>query len=84
MTESKLSVMARMVSVLGCPCGTMHSMDAKTKRDYDAVTADVDPLITVTTGAGSWRVPRIFIACHGVKADEMADVAERYGFERAH
>jgi hypothetical protein len=76
--------MGRKVSVIGCPCGASHQMDARTKAEYDKVTAGIDPLITVTTGAGSWRVPRIFIACHGVKASELAEVAEQYGFDRAH
>lgn len=75
--------MGRMVSVIGCPCGDSHPMDARTKAEYDKVTAGVDPLITVTIGAGSWRVPRIFIACHGVKPVELPEVAEQHGFERA-
>jgi len=31
---------------------------------------------------GNWRVPRVFIACHGLKAADLPAVAARYGFER--
>jgi hypothetical protein len=50
---------------------------------YESVTAGKPATVPLSTTAGSWLVPRVFIACHGIKADDLADLAERYGFERA-
>jgi hypothetical protein len=32
-------------------------------------------------GGGSWRVPRLFIACHGLKATDLPQLAAVYGWE---
>jgi hypothetical protein len=37
---------------------------------------------TVDTPDGRFAVPRIFIACHGLKAADLPALAARYGFER--
>jgi len=36
----------------------------------------------VETPDGRFAVPRIFIACHGLKAADLPALAARYGFER--
>jgi hypothetical protein len=41
-----------------------------------------DPLVTLSTLLGSWRVPRISIAAHGIKAADVARLAEQYGWSR--
>jgi hypothetical protein len=50
---------------------------------YDSITDGLPATVAVETPQGRWRVPRIFIAAHGLKADELPALAERYGFERA-
>lgn len=67
-----------------CPCGEVHELTAAVRPAYEAVTAGLADTITVTTPAGSWRVPRIYIAVHGLKAAELPGLAGRYGFERAY
>jgi hypothetical protein len=70
-------------TVEGCPCGTAHEVDARSWAGFRLMTEHADPRITVTSPEGSWLVPRLFIACHGIRAAELAGLAERYGFERA-
>jgi hypothetical protein len=35
------------------------------------------------TGLGSWIVPRHFIALHGLKAQELPQLAKQFGFAEA-
>jgi hypothetical protein len=72
-----------VAEIPGCPCGTLHELSAATRAAYAAVTAGLPPTVVVETPAGRWRVPRIFIAAHGLKAADLPGLAERYGFERA-
>ena len=73
----------RNAEIDDCPCGERHLMSAETFAAYELLLAGfTDPRVTVSAPGGSWRVPRIFIACHGLKAAEMPALAARYGFER--
>jgi hypothetical protein len=67
---------------LPCPCGEIHELSARTRVAYDNVTMGLPADVMITVPEGSWRVPRIFLAVHGVKADELPALAERYGFPR--
>jgi len=49
---------------------------------YGSVTAGLPSTVTVVTPEGRYAVPRIFIACHGLKAADLPALAARYGFER--
>lgn len=51
---------------------------------FDQVTAGLPETIPVeVTGSGKWLVPRIYIACHGLKGHELAGLAEQYGWPSA-
>lgn len=73
------------VMVDGCPCGDLHPMSDATHAEYTAVTAGQPETIRVgVEGANRfYLVPRVYIACHGLKAAELPELAARYGFERA-
>jgi hypothetical protein len=71
------------VAIKDCPCGVVHEMAAEKKIRFDQVTYGKDLALPVTISSGTWLVPRIYIACHGIKASELAEVAARYGFEQA-
>jgi hypothetical protein len=64
-----------------CPCGEDHSARPGWPSTVDIVTK-LGPLIDVTTPAGTWRVPRVFILMHGLKAMELAALADKYGWEK--
>lgn len=64
-----------------CPCGEVHELSASVRAAYESVTAGLPPLMRVfVPDVGCWLVPRIYIAVHGLKAGELAALAERYGF----
>jgi hypothetical protein len=65
-----------------CPCGVPHEMSPVVAYIYGEVTARLSPTVTVETPDGAFAVPRIFIACHGLKAADLPALAARYGFER--
>lgn len=65
-----------------CPCGEVHELSAATRGAYEAVTAGLPAEVKVEAPGGTWLVPRIFIAVHGLKAAELPGLAERHGFAR--
>lgn len=67
---------------LPCPCGEVHELPAAVRTGYESVTAGLASSVPVKVpGTGCWLVPRIYIAVHGLKARELPELAERYGFE---
>ena len=63
-----------------CPCGDVHELSAATRVAYDNITAGLPETVVISTGGRAWQVPRIYLAAHGLKADELPGLAERYGF----
>jgi hypothetical protein len=72
---------ARVASALECPCGEAHPLSEQTRVAYDNVTAGLPATVLVASGGRSWQVPRIYIAAHGLRAADLPELAERYGFE---
>lgn len=65
-----------------CPCGDLHELSAAVRGAYDAVTSGLDNCVTVRIeGNRAWKVPRIYIAVHGLKTAELPGLAAQYGFE---
>lgn len=61
-----------------CDCGTAHQAPPAVAAFIAALGRDVK----VTAGtSGTWLVPRIYIAAHGIKAAEVPALAERYGWK---
>jgi hypothetical protein len=71
------------VEVNYCPCGKPHMIARSTWIQFKAVTANLpgDEKVTVA-GVGSWLVPRVYIAAHGLKAAGLPALAEQYGWPR--
>jgi hypothetical protein len=63
-----------------CPCGQVHELSAAVRAAYEGVTAGLPPEVAVVVEGRAWLVPRIYIAVHGLKADELPGLAERYGW----
>lgn len=74
--------MTVLSEVDGCPCGDRHLMTPGGLAALEQVTAGLDPLVTVGMPGGAWRVPRLYIACHGLKAADLPQLAAVYGWER--
>ena len=63
-----------------CECGQVHEFAAETRFTL----SELGPLITVEMVKGQrYRVPRIWIAAHGITGETLPDLAARYGWEIA-
>jgi hypothetical protein len=62
-----------------CACGKpeLHYNSAAVQKMVEQMVRDQGPDIVVTVGERSWRVPRHYIAQHGLKAQELPGL----GFE---
>jgi hypothetical protein len=69
------------VMIKDCCCGVDHRMKRSAWDKYRQVVKGKLPTVPVGTGIACWRIPRIYIACHGIKAAEVPLLAERYGWE---
>jgi len=69
------------VKVEDCCCGVVHRMKQVTWENYLRSVGGKKPVVPVGGGLAAWYVPRLFIACHGVKAAELAGLAKLYGWE---
>jgi hypothetical protein len=75
-------------SLFECPCGSVHEFPAARLTAHGiapAVLADLlarRPHPKVMPPDGTWIVPRIWVAAHGLKADELPALAERYGWKK--
>ena len=67
----------------GCPCGDAHELSAGTRIAYENVTRGLPATVIISVSGRAWLVPRIYIAAHGLKADELPALAVRYGFAKA-
>lgn len=67
-----------------CPCGALlHYSDPQKESYVTKMVQERGENVPVTvTGVGTWLVPRHYIALHGFKAEELPELARRYGFER--
>lgn len=45
------------------------------------ITRGLPETVFCSVNGRGWLVPRIYIAAHGLKAAELPELAERYGFE---
>lgn len=62
-----------------CPCGrALHYRDATMASMMQTMVRNLGPLVLVSTSSGTWRVPRHYIALHGLKAADLPNL----GFEK--
>ena len=66
-----------------CDCGKpLHYSRQQTRAQVELLIATLGPAQVITIpNDGSWRVPRHYIALHGIKADEIRALAQQYGWE---
>lgn len=71
------------MTTIVCPCGADHAADQPYAYAFvEESVAAHGSTVTVTVGLDSWQVPRIWIGMHGLKAAEVATLAERYGWRK--
>lgn len=66
-----------------CCCGLGHTFQTLLVFRYlTRMIAELGPVIRITTPIGTWMVPRIYIAAHGLRAQDLPHLAEKYGWPR--
>lgn len=55
-------------------------MSAQTRVAYGNVTAGLPPTVLVAVNGRGWMVPRIYLAAHGLKGEDLPELAKRYGW----
>jgi hypothetical protein len=66
-----------------CPCGLeLHYSSLAARRYVERQVADLGETVIITTPAGSWAVPRHFIALHSLKAADLPALAAQYEWEQ--
>lgn len=70
------------VEITNCCCGVVHRMTRDSWNKFQSVTRGKHPNMPVGTGLDCWLVPRVYIACHGIKATELPALARQYEWER--
>lgn len=65
-----------------CACGPLHYTDRAAQRRMQRLVDSLGPFVAVhIAGLGMWRVPRHYIALHGLKAPEVPRLALKFGWE---
>ena len=64
-----------------CPCGKpLHYTDAATRKWVEEQIAEHGPTVSVTVSGRTWKVPRHYIALHGLMAFDLPNLAKTYGW----
>ncbi len=66
---------------MNCPCGQFHA-DSPAMAYVAGLVKKLGETVVVTVPAGSWHVPRVYIAMHGLEAEELGALADKYGWEK--
>jgi hypothetical protein len=67
-----------------CACGLpLHYRDPEKRKIVEQLIAMCGEMVIITNSetGRTWKVPRHFIALHGLKMIEMPQLAIQYGFE---
>ena len=65
-----------------CACGeALHYSQPDVRRKMERLVQELGPTVVVRTSAGGWRVPRHYIALHGLMAEELPALAAKYGWK---
>jgi hypothetical protein len=60
---------------MNCPCGKpLHYSNPEVQAIVERLIAEHGESLLVTVGERSWMVPRHYIALHGLKAAELAEL----------
>lgn len=66
-----------------CSCGRpVHYSNDESRARVETLIAEKGECIAITTDAGTWLVPRHYVALHGVAANTLARLARLHGWEK--
>lgn len=67
-----------------CACGSpLHYSDPGIQKQIERLIEQLGPTLEIAVIGNSkkFKVPRHYIALHGIKATELEDIAMKHGFE---
>lgn len=68
---------------MNCPCGLpLHYSNPDSQRIVEAFVERYGETVVVEIPEGKWRVPRHYIALHGIATVTLPAVCDAMGFER--
>ncbi len=70
------------MNLLTCCCGDEHKDDKRWPLVQDFVDKHGETVIVTVPNGNSWRVPRAWIAFHGIREQEVPALADKYGWPR--
>lgn len=63
-----------------CPCGETHTFGTAEGLALKEIIDGLGPDQLVTVPAGTWRVPRVWVAAHGLRSEDLPALAARHGW----
>lgn len=69
-----------MALITSCPCGHEHEIDDQINNALNNMTRGLPRTVVIATGGQAYKVPRIYIAAHGLEATELAGLARKYSW----
>lgn len=69
-----------------CDCGKtlqLHYRNPRTFKAVEAMVAKFGATVKITSPAGSWMVPRHYVATHGLRGSALPELAAKYGWATA-
>jgi len=65
-----------------CPCGRpLHYVFPESRERIERFIEMLGEDILLTTPEGQYSVPRHYIALHGIKAEELEELGQKYGWK---
>jgi hypothetical protein len=66
-----------------CPCGrVLHYADGKAEAYVKRMVSEHGPAVQITTPSGSWKVPRHYLALHGISAARLPELARLHNWQQ--
>ena len=70
------------MSNIFCGCGEpLHYSDSHLQEIVQHFVDELGEFVEVRVNGRAWRIPRHFLALHGLKAARIAEIAARYRFK---
>jgi hypothetical protein len=68
-----------------CPCGqALHYSDPAIQAYVERMIEELGSTVSISTPAGTWHVPRHYLALHGYDAADLPRLARLYRWDNEH
>lgn len=75
--------MTQVLTTDFCSCGRpLHYTDPVVEREVRRLVAELGERVLIRTPYGAYRVPRHYIALHGIQSARLAELAALHGWPK--